>query len=108
MDLGLEAGEEDIEAYDARAQGLDAAFSAVRTLLETAKKRGLIGAFTMDSSDYDPNYWSASSLTHSLSLSLSRSLALSLPLPLSLPLSLSFSATSVRGLKLLMYDALSY
>lgn len=36
------------------ATGLEDAFPAIQTLLDTAKRRGLIGTFTIDSSDYDP------------------------------------------------------
>ena len=36
------------------ASGLEEAFPAIKMLLDTMKRRGLIGTFTIDSSDYDP------------------------------------------------------
>jgi hypothetical protein len=68
-EMMLEAIDAPIEPYDARSEGLDKAVPAVQTLLETAKKRGLIGKFTIDASDYDPAYWSSDSGTPSTSLS---------------------------------------
>ena len=52
----LQSLDASVEPYDARSEGLEEAFPAVTGLLETAKKRGLIGTFTVDSSDYDPGY----------------------------------------------------
>ncbi len=52
----LQSLDASVAPYDARSEGLEEAFPAVTGLLETAKKRGLIGTFTVDSSDYDPGY----------------------------------------------------
>jgi len=69
-DLVLESLDADIEPYDARSQGLEEAFPAITKLLDTAKQRGLISTFTIDTSDYDPGYWSADAGSPSTSLSL--------------------------------------
>ena len=107
-----------------RTTGLEEAFPAVMKLLETAKRRGLIGTFSVDSSDYDPGCVTHSvflflscvkrqfiyknrivcvnctrylSLARSLSLSLALSLALALALSLSLFVSLAVATVAKPG-----------
>ena len=57
--LVLESLIPSVEPYDAGRDGLGEALPAIKSLLQEAKSRGLIGAFSLDSSDYDPKFWSA-------------------------------------------------
>ena len=60
----LQSLDESVEPYDARSEGLEEAFPTVTSLLKTAQKRGLIGTFTVDSSDYDPRYGATCGSVH--------------------------------------------